>query len=77
MPTLLPKEVREKPPSARLVYTALDVNGPLERQELIDETGVADRTLNSAIAALRDAGLIEIHEGPFDHRKRVYRTTDS
>lgn len=77
MPALLPKQVKETPPSARLVYTALDVHGPLERQELIDETGVAERTLNSALATLRESDLIEIHKDPFDSRRRVYTTTDS
>ena len=76
MSALIPARVKDTPASARLVYTALDVNGPLEREDLIDETGIARRTVNKALAELRERDLVKTHDHPFDQRKRVYSTTD-
>jgi len=76
MSTLVPNRVKETPASARLVYTALNVNGPLEKEALIDETGIARRTINSALAELRDRGLVEAREHPADHRRRLYAAAD-
>lgn len=74
--TLVPTQVKETPASVRLVYAALNAEGPLEREALIDETGIARRTVNKALAELRERDLIDIREHPADRRRRLYAATE-
>jgi DNA-binding transcriptional ArsR family regulator len=59
-PFPLPDEIREEETaSARLVYLALAVDGPLTYEELVTRTGVARSSVRRAIAELEERGVVE------------------
>ncbi len=46
------------PPSARQVYDALNVRGPLTHKDLLAATGMPGRTVRYAVNRLKEAGVI-------------------
>lgn len=60
------------PPSTNRVATALADEGPLTQKELVERTGLASRTVRSAIADLREADLITEKLYLQDLRQRQY-----
>lgn len=51
--------LRSLPASARLVFDAILVSGPLTNGALRVETGLPPRTLRFAVRRLKDAGLVQ------------------
>jgi DNA-binding MarR family transcriptional regulator len=72
----LPARVKDLSPTARLVHAVLDDAGPLTREEIEERTGAARRTVNDALATLRDEGHVAADEHPQDRRRLLYRTED-
>lgn len=60
------------PPSANQVARSLAADGPLTQKELVERTGLASRTVRSAIAALREADLVQENLYLPDLRQRQY-----
>jgi len=46
------------PPSAKYVYTVIDEDGPITRQALLEETYLAESTLDRALEALENGHWI-------------------
>lgn len=46
------------PPSARQVFDALAVQGPLTHKDLLRVTGMPSRTVRYAVGRLKEAGVI-------------------
>lgn len=68
-------QLQDLPPSAKLVYKVLDdANRPLNREEIKTEAhGLAAGTLQNALDALRDAGLVDHCRDLSDpHRHRYF-----
>lgn len=65
-------QLRDLPPSAKLVAKVLDVNEPLDQAHLAEETLLPDRTIRYALTQLEDANLITAHVNLRDARKQVY-----
>jgi DNA-binding transcriptional ArsR family regulator len=65
-------QLRELPPSAKLVAKVLDVTGPLDHTQLAEETLLPDRTVRYALTQLEDANLVTAHVNLRDARKQVY-----
>lgn len=59
------------PPSDKFVVHVLAERGPLTRTELLEETGLAQATLDRAIARLVDRGQAERREDPDDARRTI------
>jgi DNA-binding MarR family transcriptional regulator len=72
-----PDRVKDAPATARLVYAVLEADGPLTRQDLVDRTGAACRSVTAALATLREAGLVTADQDPTDRRRRLYRLSSS
>ncbi|WP_247728352.1 MarR family transcriptional regulator [Halovivax limisalsi] len=66
-------DVRDLPPSAKLVAKVLEYNDTLSQQQLAEETLLPARTVRYAISRLDDADVIESRFSFTDARKRVYR----
>ncbi len=62
----------EFPPSTERVAEVLAEEGPLTQKELAERTGLASRTVRSAIADLRGADLISERFYLPDLRQREY-----
>lgn len=65
-------QLRDQPPSAKLVAKVLDVNGALDQTQLAKETLLPDRTVRYALNQLEDADLVTEHVTLRDARKHVY-----
>ena len=65
-------DVRELPPSAKLVAKVLDYNDGLTQSELADETLLPPRTVRYALNRLEDADVVDSRFSFSDARKRIY-----
>ncbi|RKD88055.1 helix-turn-helix transcriptional regulator [Halopiger aswanensis] len=66
----------ETPPSAKLVFKALEYDGSLTQAEIAEETLLPRRTVRDALSRLNDAGLVEGRVSFRDARQSVYSLTD-
>lgn len=65
-------ELRELPPSAKLVVKVLEYNGTLTQGQLADETLLPARTVRYALSRLEEKGIIDSRFSFSDARKRLY-----
>ena len=65
-------EVREMPPSAKLVAKVLDYNDTLTQSQLADRTLLPPRTVRYALSRLEDADVVDSRFSFTDARKRLY-----
>lgn len=65
-------DVRDLPPSAKLVAKVLETDSPLSQGQLADESLLPDRTVRYALNRLEDVGLIDSRYSFRDARKQVY-----
>jgi DNA-binding MarR family transcriptional regulator len=65
-------DVRELPPSAKLVAKVLEYNDTLTQSELAEETLLPPRTVRYALSRLEDADVVESRFSFSDARKRLY-----
>ena len=65
-------DVRDLPPSAKLVAKVLEYNDTLTQSELAEETLLPPRTVRYALSRLEDAGVIDSRFSFSDARKRLY-----
>ena len=68
--------VADLPPSAKLVYFVLDCEGPLTRDELLEESLLPSRTARSAMDELEEAGVLERKYYFEDGVERLYELVD-
>ena len=68
----IPSTVQEAPLAARLVYAVLEAAGGLGRDDLVDRTGLARRTIQDALTDLRQRNLVESKRSPRDGRRLLY-----
>ena len=64
--------LRKLPPSAKLIYRALDQRGALTSRELSDETYLAPRTVRHALKRLRQFGLVQTRNSLRDSRTSYF-----
>lgn len=65
-------QLRDLPPSAKLVYKALEYHGPQTQKQLVDETMLSSRTVRYALRHLEDAGVLEAELHIPDARQKMY-----
>jgi DNA-binding MarR family transcriptional regulator len=65
-------QLRDLPPSAKLVAKVLDVHAPLDQAQLSKETLLPNRTTRYALKQLEDADLVTSQVNLRDVRKHVY-----
>lgn len=65
-------DVRELPPSAKLVAKVLEYNDTMTQQEIADETLLPARTVRYALNRLDDENVIDSRFSFSDARKRLY-----
>ena len=68
--------VRELANSCKLVYLALQAEGPLTQRALATWTGMPQRTVRFGLEDLVDAGIVIYWTDTRDARKHVYGLTD-
>ncbi|GAB3668425.1 winged helix-turn-helix transcriptional regulator [Halopiger thermotolerans] len=72
-----PREaLAETPPSAKLVFKALEYNESLTQAEIAEETMLPRRTVRFALSRLDEAGLVDGRVSFRDARQSVYTLTD-
>jgi DNA-binding MarR family transcriptional regulator len=65
-------DVRELPPSAKLVAKVLEYNGTMTQQQIADETLLPARTVRYALNRLDEEHVIDSRFSFSDARKRLY-----
>jgi DNA-binding MarR family transcriptional regulator len=70
--TTLPQEVRDMPPSAKLVAKTLAYEGELTQAELTDETLLPGRTVRHALTLLEEQGVVTSQISFMDARQQLY-----
>lgn len=65
-------DVRELPPSAKLVAKILEYNGTMTQQEIAEETLLPARTVRYALNRLEEERVVESRFSFADARKRLY-----
>ena len=62
----------ELPPSAQLVYRALETDSPLSLQSICEQTGLVESTARYALGHLSAAEVLVSRPDPVDARQRLY-----
>ena len=65
-------QLRELPPSAKLVAKVLEGNSPLSQGQLAEESLLPDRTVRYALNRLEESDLVGSRYSFHDARKQVY-----
>jgi DNA-binding MarR family transcriptional regulator len=65
-------DIRDLPPSAKLVAKVLDYHETLSQSELTEETLLPPRTVRDALTRLEDVDAVESRFSFSDARKRLY-----
>ena len=68
-------DVRELPPSAKLVAKVLEYNETLTQSQLAEETLLPPRTIRYALTRLEEEGAVTSQFSFSDARKRLYTLT--
>lgn len=73
------QQLRDLPPSAKLVFWVIDHDGPVTQQRIAEETLLPKRTVRYGIAKLTEINAITEQRNPLDARQTLYVTahTDS
>ena len=66
------EDVRDLPPSAKLVAKVLEYNDTMTQQQIAEETLLPARTVRYALNRLDEQGVIESRFSFADARKRLY-----
>lgn len=67
-----PDALEDLPPSAKLVYKTLELNGRLTQRILAEKTRLATRTTRYAVRQLEERGIITSEPCLTDARMQVY-----
>ncbi|GAA0660331.1 MarR family transcriptional regulator [Natronoarchaeum mannanilyticum] len=65
-------DVRDLPPSAKLVAKVLEYNDTLTQSQLAEETLLPPRTVRYALNRLEEQGVVDSRFSFSDARKRLY-----
>jgi len=71
------EEVRDLPPSAKLVFKILEYEGPLTSSQLTEETRLSSRTVRHATNQLEEKDVVNSQSSFRDARQSVYSLADS
>ena len=66
------EDVRDLPPSAKLVAKVLEYNDTMTQQQIADETLLPARTVRYALTRLDEENVIDSRFSFSDARKRLY-----
>jgi DNA-binding MarR family transcriptional regulator len=66
------EQLRELPPSAKLVAKILESDAPLSQGDLADQSLLPDRTVRYALSRLGEVDLVDSRYSFHDARKQVY-----
>ncbi|ADB63624.1 hypothetical protein Htur_4868 (plasmid) [Haloterrigena turkmenica DSM 5511] len=66
-------DIRDLPPSAKLVAKVLEYNDTMTQQQIADETLLPARTVRYALNRLDDENVVNSRVSFSDARKRLYR----
>jgi len=77
MPETDGDDLRDLPPSAKLVYKVLEYDGPLTQKGIVEESMLSARTVRYALERLDDIGVVEEDVYFADARQNLYEIDDS
>lgn len=69
------ERVADLPPSAKLVYTVLEYQGPLTQKQIVEESMLSSRTVRYALERLEEMRVVEEEIYFADARQNLYQLT--
>ena len=72
----VPEALADLPPSAKLTWSIVELEGPISREEVIDRSRLPTRTVADALKRLREDDVVERAVSLEDSRVRLYRTVE-
>jgi len=72
----VPVAARDLSPATKLTLVDLRDHEPTRIPDIVDRTGLGERTVRGALSELREAGLVEKGQVPTSPRKYQYELTD-
>lgn len=70
-------QIRDLPPSAKLVLKVLEYNGGLTQKEIVNKSRLSQRTVRDALERLQDRTIVEKNIYVPDARQNLYTLTVS
>lgn len=68
-------QIRDLPPSAKLVLKVLEYNGGLTQKEIVNKSRLSQRTVRDALERLQDRSIVEKNIYVPDARQNLYTLT--
>ena len=65
-------QVRDLPPSAKLVLKVLEYNGGLTQKEIVNKSRLSQRTIRDALERLQERNIVEKNIYVPDARQNLY-----
>ncbi|MFB6113686.1 MAG: helix-turn-helix transcriptional regulator [Halodesulfurarchaeum sp.] len=65
-------QIRDLPPSAKLVLKVLEYNGGLTQKEIVNKSRLSQRTVRDALERLQDRGIVDKNIYVPDARQNLY-----
>lgn len=65
-------QIRDLPPSAKLVLKVLEYNGGLTQKEIVNKSRLSQRTVRDALERLQDRGVVDKNIYVPDARQNLY-----
>lgn len=70
-------QIRDLPPSAKLVYKVLEYNPDLTQKQIVNKTRLSQRTVRDGLDRLIDGEIVEKNLYAQDARQNLYAITTS
>lgn len=70
-------QIRDLPPSAKLVLKVLEINPELTQKQIVENTRLSQRTVRDALDRLEDGGFVEKNVYIPDGRQNLYALAES
>lgn len=70
-------QIRDLPPSAKLVLKVLEYNAGLTQKQIVEKTRLSQRTVRDALVRLQDQDVIEKNLYIPDARQNLYEISQS
>ena len=77
MSDIVDPQLLDLPPSAKLIFRALQEKEPLTQKQIAEETQLSSRTVRSSLGQLEEIEAINEQSYFMDNRQKIYKIAQS